>query len=159
MNIFVLSEDAGQAAIWHVDRHVVKMPLESAQLLCTSLHLHGHSARYKPTHTKHPCALWAAASRENYLWLCSFGLELCHEYSYRYGRRHASKDVIESCLNSSGLITPGTRTEFAQAMPDEYKNPSAVLAYREYYRKGKSHLAVWSKREVPEWFGAVILVS
>jgi hypothetical protein len=44
-------------------------------------------------------------------------------------------------------------------MPDEYKNPSAVLAYREYYRKGKSHLAVWSKREVPEWFGAVLLVS
>lgn len=36
MNIFYLSEDPIQAAQWMVDRHVVKMILESAQLLSTA---------------------------------------------------------------------------------------------------------------------------
>lgn len=152
MNIFALSDNAEEAARWHMDRHVVKMPLESAQMLCTALHLHGHAAKYKPAHPKHPCTLWSALNRENYIWLCGFGLELCREYTYRYGRRHASEDVINACMDRSGLLNPGVRTEFAQAMPDEYKNPCPILAYREYYRKGKSHLAVWSKRDIPCWY-------
>lgn len=78
MNIFVLSEDVKEAAEWHVDRHVVKMPLETAQMLCTALSLNGNSnVEYKPAFFKHPCTIWAAATRDNFEWLCRLGVELC----------------------------------------------------------------------------------
>ncbi len=153
MNIFVLSEDVKEAAEWHVDRHVVKMPLESAQMLCTALILNGcNDVAYKPAHVKHPCTLWAAATRSNFEWLCRLGVELCSEYTYRYGREHASERVIRSCHEKCSHIPAGVLTSFAQAMPIEYKGECAITAYRLYYVKGKSHLASWKHRSKPDWF-------
>jgi hypothetical protein len=56
------------------------------------------------------------------------------------------------CKSNCDLISDVPQTDFAQAMPDEYKNPNAIEAYREYYRKAKSHIAVWSKRDIPYWY-------
>ena len=153
MNIFVLSEDVKEAAEWHVDRHVVKMPLESAQMLCTALIINGcNDVVYKPAHVKHPCTLCAAATRSNFEWLCRLGVELCSEYTYRYGREHASEKVIRSCHEKCSNIPAGVLTSFAQAMPIEYKGECAITAYRLYYVKGKSHLASWKNRSKPCWF-------
>lgn len=152
MNIFVLSENIPEAVRWHVDKHVVKMPLESAQMLCTALYLHGREAPYKPVHKKHPCTLWAAATRSNFLWLCEFGLALCNEFNYRYEKTHKAQDVLRKCVKWSRHIPKGELTKFAQAMPDEYKCDSSILAYRNYYRKVKMHLAEWRNREAPFWY-------
>lgn len=152
MNIFVLSMDVNEAARWHVDRHVTKMPLESAQLLCSNLNQLGVSTPYKSCHLKHPCTLWAGLSRCNYEWLCSLGLALCDEYEFRYGRVHACKKVIEYCLSMSSAIPLGALTPFAQAMPIEYKSDNALIAYRLYYIEAKRHLASWKKRDMPFWF-------
>ena len=152
MNIFVLSEKIQEAAMWHVDRHVVKMPLESAQMLCTSLHIYGKDSPYKPVHKKHPCTLWAAETRSNFLWLCELGLALCNEFTYRYGKVHGAQDVLKRCVKWSRHIPYGQLTKFAMAMPDEYKNSDAVTAYRNYYRKVKIHLAEWRNREAPFWY-------
>jgi hypothetical protein len=153
MNIFVLSENVKEAAEWHVDRHVVKMPLETAQMLCTALSLNGNSnVEYKPAFFKHPCTIWAAATRDNFEWLCRLGVELCSEYTYRYEREHASEKVIRSCYEKYTSVPSGALTSFAQAMPLEYKSECAIAAYRLYYVKGKSHLASWKKRSKPTWF-------
>ena len=152
MNIFVLSERIQEAAMWHVDKHVVKMPLESAQILCTALHLHGREAPYLPSHKKHPCTLWAAATRSNFLWLCELGLALCNEFTYRYGKIHKTQDVLRRCVKWSRHIPIGLLTDFAQAMPVEHKRDNAVMASREYYRKVKMHLAEWRGREAPYWY-------
>jgi hypothetical protein len=153
MNIFVLSHDTKESAQWHLDKHIVKMPLESAQMLCTALHLSGgQNIPYKPAHIKHPCTLWTHQSKYNFLWLCELGLALCDEYTYRYGKEHKCREVIMFCKSNCDLISDVPRTDFAQAMPDEYKNPNAIEAYREYYRKAKSHIAVWSKRDIPYWY-------
>lgn len=152
MNIFVLSFDIEEAAQYHVNKHVVKMPLESAQMLCTALQAHGVDAPYKPVHVKHPCTLWAGFTRSNFKWLCELGMALCREYTYRYERVHDCKKVIEYCIDKNELIKDGPLTDFAQAMPVEYKKPCAVQAYREYYRKGKHHIASWKKRNVPDWY-------
>ena len=152
MNIFVLSLEPKEAAQWHMDRHVVKMPLESAQMLCTALYHHGYSSPYKPAHKNHPCTLWAAKSRSNFIWLCRLGLELCEEYTFRYKKEHKSGEVISFCKDMRILIPDGPLTSFAQAMPDEYKDACPLKAYREYYRKGKSHLASWRDREEPWWY-------
>lgn len=99
MNIFVLDENPQVAAKMHNDKHVVKMILESAQLLCGVHHmtdpLTTEQVPYKLSHKNHPCSIWARQCVENYIWLCDLGLSLCEEYTYRYGKRHKSQDVIE----------------------------------------------------------------
>lgn len=152
MNIFVLDVNPSKAAIYHNNSHVVKMPLETAQMLCTNLVKFGIESPYLPVHRKHPCTLWAGQSRENFLWLCELGLELCQEYTFRYGKVHKSQEVIEYAVDKSHLIPNGLLTKFALAMPDDYKRCCPVESYREYYRKDKGHLAEWKLRNVPEWY-------
>lgn len=99
MNIFVLDVEAAIAAKLHCDKHVVKMIVETAQLLCTHLHAVGIKLPsdvplYKPTHKSHPCALWLHGGRAHFFWLLEFGLWLCAVYTRRYGKTHAT----EICL-------------------------------------------------------------
>jgi hypothetical protein len=84
--------------------------------------------------------------------LCELGLELCKEYTYRYGKRHKSQDVIEWCLDKKPNIVDKGFTEPPKAMPDEYKVESVVESYRNYYKGAKSGFAVWKSREVPDWY-------
>ena len=80
MNIFVVDEDPEVAARQLCDKHVVKMILESAQMLCTVAHEHGFVAPYKKAHPKHPCTLWAGKSPENWSWLIAHGLAMPEQY-------------------------------------------------------------------------------
>ena len=152
MNIFILDTDIKTCAQYHCDQHVVKMILESVQMLCTALNKKGFTTPYKSTHIKHPCVLWVEESFDNFLWLRDLALELNTEYRFRYEKDsdHKSISVLSEITNCSyenkGL------TEFAQAMPDEYKVPGdAVKAYRQFYLGEKMKFAKWSKRSVPEW--------
>lgn len=155
MNIFVLDSDTKKCAVYHNDKHVVKMILEYAQLLCGAHHMteSKYEIPYKLSHKNHPSAIWTRECIENYIWLCDLGLELCEEYTYRYGKRHKTQDVIEWALvhkpkiKSNNDITP-----FALAMPDECKIGDAVESYRTYYMVEKRSIANWKNRETPEWF-------
>lgn len=151
MNIFALSYDVFDVASYHVDSHVVKMPLETAQMLCTNLVKLGIDSPYLPVHQKHPCTLWAGLTKENYSWLCDLGLALCMEFTYRYKKVHSCENVINYCLTKKNYLPSGGMTEFAQAMPDEYKDKDSIVAYRRYYIYGKKHLHKWSKRDIPYW--------
>ena len=104
------------------------------------------------SHKNHPCAIWARESLSNYLYLCELGLELGKEYTYRYGKRHKSIDVIEWCIVNKPNIPDIGFTKPAMAMPDEFKVDSVVESYRNYYMGAKSELASWKKREKPLWF-------
>ena len=155
MNIFFLDFDTKKCAEYHCDKHVVKMILETAQLLCGVHHMTSQvtpQIPYKLSHKNHPCAIWARQSISNYLYLCDLGLELCKEYTYRYGKRHKSQDVIEWCIiNKPNIIDIGF-TDPPKAMPDEYKVNSVVESYRNYYIGAKKDFAIWKNRSVPEWF-------
>ncbi|SET06435.1 pyrimidine dimer DNA glycosylase/endonuclease V [Thalassotalea agarivorans] len=157
MNIFILDEDITRCAQYHCDQHVVKMILESVQLLCTALNKKGFSTPYKSTHAKHPCVLWVEESYDNFLWLVELTRALNTEYQYRYDKTtdHKSMAVLEKILDypyeSKGL------TEFAQAMPDDYKvKQNAVDAYRNFYREDKMKFATWRKRQPPVWLSATV---
>jgi hypothetical protein len=157
MNIFVLDENPEVAAKMHNDKHCVKMILESAQLLCGVHHMSNQSSAlevpYKLSHKNHPCSIWARQCIENYIWLCDLGLALCEEYTYRYGKRHKSQDIIEWCLiNKPDLKENGDITPFALAMPDECKTKTAVESYRLYYLTHKRDMSTWKNRNKPEWF-------
>lgn len=154
MNIFVLDLNPYIAAQYHCDQHVVKMLLETAQMLCTVRHKLGLDAPYRATHAKHPCTLWIGESRANWEWLVELGRGLNEEYKRRYNKSidHKSWLIIEQ-LECPEAIPDGELTQFAQAMPDEYKVPGdPVAAYRLFYIKDKSSFAQWRYSEVPEWF-------
>jgi hypothetical protein len=156
MNIFFLDYDVQKCAKYHVDKHVVKMILETAQLLCGVHHatdqLSTDQVPYKLSHKNHPCSIWTRESLSNYLYLCELGLELSKEYTYRYGKRHKSQDVIEWCLINKPNIKDIGFTNPPKAMPDEYKVNSLTESYRNYYIGEKSRFANWKNREKPFWF-------
>ena len=160
MNVFVLDYDTKKCAQMHCDKHVVKMILETAQLLCGSHWMLGsrHTAPYKLSHKNHPCSRWVRECLENYVWLCDLGIELCKEYTYRYGKRHKSQDIIEWCMIYKPNIKElGDITPFPLAMPDECKVPgNSLQSYHNYYVMKKGHLWSWkgkiNSRTQPQWF-------
>jgi hypothetical protein len=153
MNIFFLDFDTKKCAQYHCDKHVVKMILETAQLLCGTHWVIGNEAPYKLSHKNHPCAIWTRTSLSNYLYLCDLGLELCKEYTYRYGKRHKSQDVIEWCLINKPNIHDVDFTSPPLAMGDEFKIGNDVIeSYRNYYREGKKLIVSWKNRVIPSWF-------
>jgi hypothetical protein len=155
MNIFFLDFDTTKCAQYHCDKHVVKMILETAQLLCGAHHMSNKptdNIPYKLSHKNHPCSIWVRKSLSNYLYLCDLGLELCKEYTYRYGKRHKSQDIIEWCLYIKPLIYDLGFTTPPKAMPDEYKVNDVIESYRNYYIGAKKDFAKWKNRDIPEWF-------
>ena len=152
MNIFVLDEKVEKCAEYHCDKHVIKMILESAQMLSAVVRLNGHDVGYKLTHKNHPCTKWARESLSNYNWLKELTKLLNYEYRYRYEKdiNHKSYDVVMT-LPTPKIPDIGL-TPFAQAMPDQYKNKNAVKAYRDYYINEKSKFLTWTNRKTPIWY-------
>ena len=160
MNIFVLDEDPKIAAQMMCDKHVVKMIVESCQMLSTNHRLSGSNTvytitfdLYKQAFANHPCTVWARQTKENYMWLSYHTLELCHESTRRYGKVHSCENMATWFSMYYPLKTPeGGLTPFAQAMPDKYKSENAVNSYRSYYLGEKSMFAKWKQQNVPEWY-------
>jgi hypothetical protein len=153
LNIFVLDEKPNKAAEYQCDKHVVKMVLESAQLMSTAVNLTGGTGGYKPTHKNHPCSIWARQSKGNFQWLKQHALSLCEEYTKRYNKTHKSQAVIESL--SDETIPDGKQTPFVLAMPEQYRSEDPVESYRNYYQHEKASIAKWSHSEQPSWFLAL----
>lgn len=159
MNIFVVDEDPKVAARSLCDKHVVKMILESAQLMSTAHRVLNATAPYidslyRASHVNHPSSIWARSGLDNYNWLYDHFQEMCLEYTRRYGKVHATDAKMSKLLKQAPENIPKGMTPFAQAMPVEYKNPEdAVQAYRLYYIKDKAKIATWKiKEHQPEWF-------
>lgn len=181
MNIFYLSHNPIEAAKFHLDKHVVKMILESAQLLCTAHRLldgtpqkqpkvtksgktkqvtryvlpnvNADQLMYNATHINHPCAIWCRESINNYMWLYELFVALCDEYTFRYGKKHKTDTLLRDVLSNAPVsISHSQFTTPAQAMPEQYKHIDPVVAYRQYYIGAKAAFAKWTSRSVPAWF-------
>lgn len=152
MNIFVLDYDIQKCAEYHNDRHVIKMILESAQMLSTTVRLSGIDIGYKSTHVNHPCSKWCRESLSNWRWLKSLSKCLNGQYKIRFDHKinHKSYDVILS-LPEPNIKDIGL-TKFALAMPEEYKNDDTVISYRQYYICDKQHIATWKHKQKPYWY-------
>lgn len=167
MNIFFLDLCPIKAARMLYDKHIVKMGLESVQLLQT--------AQIPTPKTvirwyTHPCARWVRASSDNFEWLKSHARAIFKEYTYRYGKIHEWAEKVKTLSFPSGRIESlikvptGTLTMPALAMPTElhvaaFDSAStplgrAVTAYRLYYKYKIEVLHYdmkWTKRSKPEW--------
>ena len=159
MNIFYLDKDPEIAATMMCDKHVVKMILESAQMLSTAHRVCGGGGRawiekvglYKMAHRNHPSTMWVRYSFDHYMWLYEHMVALMKEYTYRYGKHHATERLLEPLSNVPAIYRTGF-TDPPQCMPDYCKNDNVVSAYQKYYISEKSDFATWKRREKPEWF-------
>lgn len=124
MNIFVSDACPIKSAEYLDDKRVIKMILESAQLMCTAAHAFGCEAVYRSTHANHPCSIWVRHSRENYLWLLDHFDALCAEYTKRYAKRHKCEDYRHLFAQYALLIPNLGRTPFVNCT--NFKNISDV---------------------------------
>jgi hypothetical protein len=171
MNIFFLYVDAQEAAQAHCDKHVVKMILESAQLLCTCQHLlrsndsswtieYERSTGRRPCKAafkNHPCAVWVRRRLANYRWLCDLALALCDEKRHRWPDNpdHVLRSGLEWLRSNPPIFEDAFEliTAPSLAMPDECKYPAdngddsigrSMLSYRTYYgMKQSKGIAEW----------------
>jgi hypothetical protein len=175
VNIFAIDKDPIQSAMWMVDKHVVKMILETAQLLSTAHRIldgeqyidktkTGRNVKrwrlpddreqmlYSATHINHPSAVWCRATVHNYGWLYQHFVALMDEYTYRYGKVHKCEAMSQWLVYPPKNIKIAELTPVTPAMPDEYKVPNDhVESYRNYYRIAKERMHKWTKREKPAW--------
>jgi len=181
MNLFVLDNCPVEAARLQCDKHVVKMIVESAQMLST-VHrmLDGVQTRmpsksgktmskawtlpdsrddilYRAVHMHHPCTIWTAESNNNYNWHYVHFVALCDEYQYRYGKVHATNTLLRDALKNPPINIPtGPLTKQPLAMkanPECMDYRDIVGSYRKFYQTKQDRFKMaWTKRPVPEWF-------
>ena len=154
MNIFYLHECPDKAARLQYNKHVVKMILESAQMLCTAHHCYGdkyqvENVPYKQAHLNHPSTVWTRRSKSTYMWLYNHMMALGDEYTKRYGKTHLS---ITKCKDFLAVpprhIQGDDWCQPPQCMPDEYKDECSIQAYWNYYI-GEKHVVVNINKEKP----------
>jgi hypothetical protein len=160
MNIFYFYDCPIKSAQAQPDKMLVKMPLETAQMLSTAhRELDGDEyadevGLYKRAYWNHPCTIWARSGVINYAWLYKHFLALGDEYKYRYGREHGSITKLKDALqpHPENIDPNPIMTPVAQAMPEEYKHEDATIAYRNYCINEK-HYAKWERgRDKPHWW-------
>jgi hypothetical protein len=182
MNIFILDNDPVIAAQEQCDKHVVKMIVESAQMLSTvhrmldgvmerrpsksgamlqywKLNDQRENILYKACHFNHPSTVWTRESKANYQWHYQHFIALCDEYTYRYGKVHSTDTKLRIALQQIPTNIPEKHmTPFKLAMGSnpECMLEDAVESYRRFYEtKQKRFTMVWTKRPVPKWFNAI----
>lgn len=179
MNIFFLDPNPIIAARYMCDKHVVKMIVESAQLLSTAhryidgkaifngkkylyiLEPELENILYKETHINHPCSIWLRENDLHYHWLYEHFIALLSEYNYRYRKHHKTSSLIPYLKKAPrNLATTAYFRDPPLAMPDEYKiSDNAVESYRNYYRRGKAHLLKYTRRDAPYWLNCQVKES
>ncbi len=175
MNIFELDENPLVCASMHCDKHVVKMPIEYAQLLSTAHRVldgeeyigetkTGRKAKryrldderekhlYMASHIKHPDGIWVRQSSGNYYKLFFLYMSLLTEFTHRYGKVHGASKPSFWLQKAPTNIPFGFETELPQCMPEDCKGPNVIKAYHAYYINYKNHFATWKNREIPSWY-------
>ena len=145
MNIFVTDQNPWKSAYVLPDKHIVKMPLETCQMLsivCSDKWGHGYGtlpkADGKPYATdkgafrNHPCTKWANETIENTSWLLAHGLALCQEYYTRYGKPHTCGKTLLAADEIIPYAKWDDHTPFARAMPDEFKFDDSITTIEAY---------------------------
>jgi len=162
MNRFIIEKTPQEIASSLCDQHVVKMPLEEAQMLCTTLWHHApeyaeENDLYKPVHQKHPCTLWAMECRMNFMWATNLYVAMLQEYTKRYHKVHGASKHYDAIFLGTKLI-PNT-TNFITPHPqcfsghDDLKTDEffPIEAYRKFYIVDKSRFARYNYTNKPQW--------
>lgn len=157
MNMFLMSKHNAENAMWLDDKRVVKMTLETAQLLSGAMHRNRMKRRapYDPTHLEHPCTVWVADNLNNFFFAVDLFVELAEEYTFRYGKVHRCFEHYETFVDAGPVLQyPENGVAIPKCVPEEHKTMELHEAYRATMIdkwKNDTRQPKWSRREKPEW--------
>lgn len=178
MNIFYINSDTRQIALEMCDEHILKMGVETAQMLSTAhrildgvqyteekvtndkkrklkrwrLNDEREAILYKATHINHPQNKWVRFNRSNYLWAYDLFIRIMDEFVYRYdNENHKTMQLLCHLDSPPKNIDNGEFYVPPLTMPDEYKCSDPVRSYRKFYVKEKSFATWVRKRDKPLW--------
>lgn len=180
MNIFALSRNPEEAAEQMIDKHIIKMPTETCQMLHTNFlymqyvkehgkepqlkdlkafHLATESKLMKPAMLNHPSTVWARQSFDNFQWLYTHGYALCWEYTYRYGKEHGSYERLLQLANEDAEMLVKNHsfphselTPVSIAMDDQYRIPNPMdIPNWDFVIKSYRHYYLEGKWRIAEW--------
>lgn len=154
MNIFFTSADPKECARALDDKRLVKMAVESAQMLSTAVAIHGGKPSYKVAWKNHPCTLWTAETRSNFMWHVQLLIHMGLEFEYRYGKKHKSAELAMRFAEQSHVVPDGPLTTFPNC--SLRKDLADVFeAYKEGFRTKWSQdkrPPRWTNRTPPTWW-------
>lgn len=156
MNLFATSPDPRACAEALDDKRVVKMVLETAQLLNNAMVHHGQPGVYKPTHQKHPCSIWVSANWANYAWAMMHFEALLREYTHRYGKTHKCAEHLDAFRSfSAHMPASATGRDPFPNCTAAYKHVADVHEAYKYHLLDKwnndVHPPRWTKSSMPRW--------
>lgn len=161
-----------------IDKHIVKMPTETCQMLHTNIlymqyvkehgkepqlrdlkafHKAIRSDLMKPAMLNHPSTIWARQSLANFDWLLMHGVFLCSEYTYRYEKTHGTEHRIVDCGSYRELIINHNYpldelTPVSIAMDDMYRIPNQMeVPNWDHVIKSYRHYYLEGKWRFAEW--------
>jgi hypothetical protein len=177
MNIFALSTSPQESARQMIDKHVIKMPTETCQMLHTNIlymqyvqehgkepqlkdlkafHQEIGSELMKPAMLNHPSTIWARQSLDNFDWLLYHGVSLCGEYTHRYEKEHGTQKRIVDCGLYRKFIDNHNYpldklTPVTIAMDDSYRIENTFDDEWEFVIESYRHYYLEGKWKFAEW--------
>ena len=178
MNIFALSRNPVEAANQMIDKHVIKMPTETCQMLHTNIlymqyvqkfgmepqlkdlkafHAFTESELMKPAMLNHPSTIWARQTYANWNWLYEHGLALCDEYTHRYEKKHGTLQRLLECIPYFDVVFehpfPKKRLQpVSIAMDDKYRIPNPMDIHNwDFVIASYRHYYLEGKWRIAEW--------
>ena len=159
MNIFAIEGinnniDWVKSAQSQDNYRVVKMILESCQMLCTALNEHAGEqvTPYRSTHKNHPSTKWVRTSSANFEALAEHTIAMLEEYTERFGKIHKCASVLEKCIDlyAPSLFPLQKLTKLPLAMPHKFQSDDVIDSYRRFYAS-KPRMR-YPEGKIPEWF-------
>jgi hypothetical protein len=159
MQLFILDYEPCVSAQMMSDCHIIKMCLETAQILSSVRFNKGFEHNEiipKPYNTKHP-VITAIDNQEKINWLLDYNRAIHSEYVYRFNKHHAYFKLIEfyeHLRDNSIKYYDKSKLNFARDFKDFTTTKTDLIeSFREYYKMKKSIIKRWkyTKRSEPEW--------
>lgn len=161
MNLFIPSPIIETSVQSLDDRRLIKMCLETAQLLSTAVRIIDEDTTlpvYKLTHKNHPVAVWVRQTSGNYIYTLNYFKAICDEYSYRFKKTHKSFSlypIFVKFITSNEYIPlmDSSITPFANCT--DYKTDEVHTAYKKCLTNKWNNDKIsprWTKRNVPSFF-------
>jgi hypothetical protein len=164
VNFFYLDKDPEKCAQYYCNKHVIKIPIEIAQILSKIHHELNSNIDFSKIYKNSTVVnnsigpyQWIKESYDNYIWACKLGLELINEYKLRYNKdKHKTEIILQFLFNNPPKLLKKGITKFIGTNKYDmfqFISHDPVICARYNYAEMKCTHDKWNKEvSPPDWF-------
>jgi hypothetical protein len=163
VNFFYLDKDPKKCAKYYCNKHILKIPIEIAQIL-SKIHYElnskiDYSKIYKNSsvvkNTLGPYC-WIKESLDNYFWASKLGLELINEYKIRYNKtEHKTESILQYLYKNPPNLPKVKGTKFKGTNKYDmfqFVSDDPIICAQYNYAEMKCINDKWNEDGPPDWF-------